>query len=237
MKALAFIPCRVSNNQRLPYKNLKTVGGVSLIGRAVEIARAAQSLGLVNSMQILASDHHTMMVRDAVGDQKLYSGELRAWPDSNARQVLREWLASLPESERPDLICQLLPTSPLRTLRHVVESRLLLTEGVEVVMSVTPFRQDVRGACRIVEHEDISLGTAEWVLKAFPGGVDGPLYKHCGSILWSRTEYVLSDQFEKCGWYPPQTVPYHVPSEDSADIDDELGLYLAECLLRRREGK
>ena len=144
--------------------------------------------------------------------------------DATVLDVVREFCGAIrdPGTEY-DLVCLLLPPSPLRTLRHVVESRLLLREGADAVMSVTPFRQDVRYAC--VEHEGQvkRVGGENWTPETV-------FLKHDGTVIWARASWLNTAK----DFYDGRIVPYRVPPEESCDVDTQIDLDYAAFLLGRR---
>lgn len=130
MKFAAIIPAR-SGSKRLPGKNLRTVGGVSLVERAVHSAWPCASVCVSTDSEEIADVARragaTVLMRPAALADDLASTEA----------VIAHWWRSLPIAERPDAIVLLQPTSPLRTRRHVSDAmRLLDTSGADSVVSV-----------------------------------------------------------------------------------------------------
>ena len=223
MTTLAFIPAR-SKSTRWPgagCKNIAPFLGEPLVVRAARLAFEGKALGLFDEALISLDGWNQV-------GQTLERFDISCWaqrPESVRRQdarvidVLRAHLETM--EDRPDLICVLLPTSPLRTLRHLVESFRLLEPGVDVVLSVTPFRQDVRGAVVEIKGPLVRVGGDH-----LPGG---QILKHDGQCAWLRTENVLKGQ----GFYDGYVRPYLIPPEESADVDTELDLFIAESLAKR----
>ena len=218
--ALAFIPARATS-RRLPGKNLRTVGGVPLVRRAADVALAAERLGLVGKVVVSAENRDAELAVMGIGAFVDWRHETVRRPDARVIDVVQEFLGRFVEPVDP--ICILLPSSPLRTLRHVVESRLLLTEGVDAVMSVTPFRQDVRGAIYIEANDAVRRLPNEW----FAGVNASFFYKHDGHALWCRREWLMK---AKDLYDSPRIRAYVIPPEESMDVDTELDLRIAEML-------
>ncbi len=110
-------------SKRLPGKNLLTVGGVSLVGRAIWCARAsAQRLG--NSHKIVVSTDDQTIADEArrFGAEVPYMREADlASDDTTSIDALRnviDWYATIGESFSEIILLQ--PTSPLRITRDVV---------------------------------------------------------------------------------------------------------------------
>lgn len=237
--ATAFIPARWESS-RLPHKNYLPCAGESLVSRAIRVAVAARDLGLVQSV-FVASDAHVAGYgfQDARYDYWRLRGVHvdhdrvgRDERDLNGADVtVSQLLAGLIADERPgldaDLFCILLPTSPLRTLRHLVESRLLLCPGVDLVMSVTPFRQNVFNALSDDNDGFGLLDSAQWSRAITP-------LVHDGTVLWCTRAVGEAGE----GFYTGRRIgaAYHVPPEESVDINTQLDLDIADFLLRRRDG-
>ena len=236
--ATAFIPARWESS-RLPHKNYLPCAGESLVSRAIRVAVAARDIGLVQRVFVSADEGVTSGggTDDARYDHWLTRGvrvaSRRVWdvgdlsgPEVTVSQLLAGLIAKkFPELDA-DLFCILLPTSPLRTLRHLVESRLLLRPGVDLVMSVTPFGHNVFYALRDENGALGLLDSHQWSRQIQP-------LVHCGTCLWVTRAVAEAGQ----GFYPRGRIiaPYHIPPEESADVNTQLDLDVAEFLLLRRE--
>ena len=244
MTTWGFIPAR-EHSTRFPHKNSAPFLGEPLVVRAVRVAEKAQRLGLLDRIVVLTDRWGE--VERALQDAEIFSVDERCliarrpgWltddPQARVIDLVRHCLtARLPDVNwpmpppwpAPDAVCVLLPTSPLRQVRHLVESYRLLAPGVDAVLSVTPFRQDVAGA--LFERD------GRWHLwdseRAVPRYT---LLKHDGSVAWLRAEYALSEAAKRDGFYGGATVGYPVPPEESADLDVPLDLEYAEWLFSRK---
>lgn len=239
--ATAFIPARW-NSSRLPHKNYLPCAGESLVSRAIRVAVAAMDIGLMDHVVVSADFHATS-----------YAGEYDKWqrrsvtvlkrrvvripglegelnldgPETTVSQLLAGLIRSGEWRElNADLYCVLLPTSPLRTLRHLVESRLLFQPGTDMVMSVTPFHQSVFHALRVTNGQLGLLDSARWTRTIAP-------LVHCGTVLWCSRSVAQTGT----GFYQDDRiiVPYPVPSHEAIDVNTQLDLDVADMLLRRRE--
>ena len=244
MTTWGFIPAR-EHSTRFPYKNAALFAGEPLVVRAVRVAEEAQRLGLLDRIVVLTDrwGEVEQALRDAgvrSGDRLLVARRptwLAGDPAARVIDLLRHCLSNPPDpieglfapSERwpvPDAVCVLLPTSPLRQVRHLVESYRLLTPGVDVVLSVTPFRQDIRGALGLEpDGRVLQLDTAQWP--------EIPAWKHDGQVAWLRAAYIVGDEAKREGFYAERSVGYMVPPEESADVDVPLDLEYAEWLFSR----
>lgn len=148
MSVLALIPAR-SGSKGIPNKNLRTLGGKTLIQHAVDCARAAgiervcvsTDIGGLDPYELgadilhrpaeLASDTAPMIdvVRHFLSEAALlYTATLPAWTGKPVAQTLAE-----------QIIVLLQPTQPLRRPEHVQRAIALLHEsGADSVVSVVP---------------------------------------------------------------------------------------------------
>lgn len=208
----AFIPAKAVS-RRLPGKNLAEIGGVSLVARAVQVALDSGLFSYV----IVSTD-----CREIGAEALRAGGEIvpRFGPcciEQEVGHVLAHWLEREPSA--PSAVCLLLPTAPLRTPKHLVESFGLLTGSAEIVMSVTPITQDFRYALHVVEGR-AQRAVSEWRLPP------GPYYVHDGTVLWIRR-----DRARIGALYGPGVVPYHVPPEESCDVNTPWDLAQARARL------
>lgn len=137
---LIIIPVR-GGSKGIPRKNLRTVGGISLIGRAVRTARAACSR-LGGGRVIVDSDDEELLSEGRRwGAETPYVRPAALADDaSSSDDVLRHALTALgitAEDARPIVLMQ--ATSPLTPPQHVVDAvRLFLTHGDPVESVCTP---------------------------------------------------------------------------------------------------
>ena len=230
MTAAAFIPAR-AHSTRLPNKNTRTVAGVPLVVRAVQVAKQAQAIGLVGEVWVDVEDGVTEKLALGAGATVRWRHYDLRTPETRVVDLVRHWLGGGEDAfgrvldPMPDLVCVLLPTSPLRTLRHLVESRLLLDDAAEGVMSVTPYRQDTAYALR----ED-----AGFLRLRFDPKEVRPSFQHDGvhdgTCLWARSSALLGLPPE-ANFYGLRLRPYRVPPEESVDVNTERDLVVAEALI------
>lgn len=206
-----------------------------LVVRALEVARQAQRIGVVDRVIL---DYEGAEVREASAglDVERYERPFLHMGEPTVRVIdlVRSWLerwAEPPNNPAPELVCVLIPTSPLRTVRHLVESRLLLRDNADGVMSVTPFRQDTAYALT----KDI-----EGLLRLRFCAADVPEFRqhvmHDGTAIWARTSALLALP-PRANFYSLRLVPYLIPPEESVDVNTEMDLVIAEALLAHREGR
>lgn len=208
----------------LARKNLREVGGRSLIARAVDGARAAETLDRV----VLSSDDPEI-IRAAIlaGCEVPFvrPAEL-ATPEATSMAVVHHALESL--ERRYDLVVLLQPTSPFRSAGDIDGAvRHCLASAAPACVSVTApdkspywsYRLDEAG--RMVPLITGPVASRRQDLPA-AFAVNGAVYVADCRWLLRQEEFVQ-----------PATVGYVMPKSRSLDIDDALDLVVAEALHRQ----
>lgn len=148
MRAVAFIPAR-GGSKRVPGKNLREVGGVSLVERAVWAALGAdidavvstdddevskRVAGLANLNVNTGRGPHVGTVKNVC---RIHERPTQLATDhAQIETAIAHWWTRL--DDKPDAIVLLQPTSPFRTAAHVREAlRLLEVTGADSVVGVT----------------------------------------------------------------------------------------------------
>ena len=195
------------------------VGGVTLVELALEIASQAQRAGLVEDVVVSTDDTQIEQVVRLRTRCHWRGHTLDA--TSTVRDVAVEFLNR--DEEPWELVVILLPTSPLRTLRTVVESYRLMAEHnfahpvLTAVRARKPpsqmFLQDIEGLWQTPYG-----GTAlnDWRI-------------HEGGCIWTKPQWLREDKT----FYDRPCLIQEVPPEEAVDVDTELDLVIAEALLRR----
>ncbi|HZS37723.1 MAG TPA: acylneuraminate cytidylyltransferase family protein [Polyangia bacterium] len=231
MSLLALIPAR-GGSKGVRGKNVALVAGRPLIAWTVEAARAARH---VERVVVTTDSPEIAEAARAAGAEVPF---LR--PDELARDDTpgiapalhaTRWLDEH-EAYRPELVCYLQPTSPLRRAEHIDAAVELLREkAADAAVSVTP-----------VEHHPY------WTKRLAPDGRLSdfltpdppitrrqdlpPLYALNGALYLVRRAVLLADET----LFPPNTVGYVMTPRDSLDVDTPFDLELADLLLRARAG-
>lgn len=148
MKAVAFIPAR-GGSKRVPGKNLREVGGVSLVERAVWAALGADIDAVVSTDDDEVSKRvaglATLNVNAGRGSHvgtvknvcRIHERPTQLATDhAQIETAIAHWWTRL--DDKPDAIVLLQPTSPFRTAAHVREALWLLdVTGADSVVGVT----------------------------------------------------------------------------------------------------
>ena len=224
MTALAFIPAR-GGSERVPRKNLRQVGGLTLVARAIA---AAQEAGL--HPWVSSEDDDILAHAASLG------ATLRIRPIGLARSttltepVIQDWWFHLPASERPVAVVMLQPTSPLRSGRQVREALELLTETradsvVSVTVSHAPYFRGTLApiATGGLRWTPARLWSARLRTQDLPmmGVENGAIY------AWTRSHWTRTGRRDGgvCVGYP-------MDADSGIDVDTEDDLRRAEALLK-----
>jgi N,N'-diacetyllegionaminate synthase len=139
VKLLGLIPAR-GGSKGVPGKNIRPLGGVPLLGRAILTAREA---GVLDRLEVSTDDPAIAAVAEEFGVKvpKLRPAELAQDGSAliDAALHLLDRLAA-EEGYRPDAVMVLQPTSPFRAARTIRDAATLFQKSGESVVSVTPSR-------------------------------------------------------------------------------------------------
>ena len=229
---LAVIPARAGSKGLLG-KNLRLLGGRSLVGRAIDAARG----GLETSARVVVSTEDPATASHAVecGAEVpfLRPAEL-ATDEAKTIDVLIhavEWMRA-EASFLPEWVVLLQPTSPLRSSEDV---QAALSRGMDLgadcAVSVCEAKQhpfwalsrDGSGCVRLFLGGD--MVEAE---RRYPRRQDlPPAYFENGAVYAVRTASLIRNR----SLYAGKVVAYVMPSERSVDIDDARDFRIAEAIL------
>jgi CMP-N-acetylneuraminic acid synthetase len=151
MKVLALIPAR-GGSKGIPDKNLKLLGGVTLVEHAVTCAKGSKKTDCIavtsDSLRILEKIEHT-------GVKMVHRPNHFALDDSNVVSAIDHALKQLGGF---DLVVLLQPTSPLRTSKQLDDIITLFEKdsGFDAVISVVPM-QEIHPARMYVLDSDLAM--------------------------------------------------------------------------------
>ncbi len=203
-------------------KNLREVGGKTLIARAVEAARAA---ACVDRVVLSSDDPEIIQAAILLGCEVPFVRPAELATDSAcSMDVVRHALETLPE--RYDFIVLVQPTSPFYTgadIDGVV--RLCIESGAPACVSVClpakpphwTFELDDSGRMTPIMPEHY-LATRRQDLP--------PAYAPNGAVFAARCDWIVNQP----DFVSPETLGYLMPKERSLDIDTEFDLVLAEAV-------
>lgn len=222
-RVLAVVPAR-GGSKGVPGKNLREVGGVSLLHRTLNVALASRHVDLV----VVSSDDSAILDHASTmqGVVTLRRPAELAGDDTAMAPVVEHALTAHPA----DIVVLLQPTSPLRETNDVDGAlERFVSSGAPSLVSVCPtmtspywmYLLDEDGRLQsILPKPDVATR------QELP-----PTYQINGAVYvvesrWFREHRVFSDS---------ETVAYVMPGERSIDVDSETDLIVAEALMARRE--
>lgn len=219
-RVVAIVPAR-SGSKGLPGKNLATVGGVSLLHRAIRAGQDSRGVDLV----VVSSDDDAILrhaaeiegVRTVSRPPDLAADDSAMWP------VV---IHALDQLDDHDVVVLLQPTSPLRTVEDV-DAAITLFErrGVRSVVSVTAVTKSphwmysVDGESRMSPIlPTLDAATRQELPEVYV--INGAVYVVDVDHLRRSHRFV-----------DPDTLASLMPAERSVDVDTALDLVVAEALL------
>ncbi len=161
MRRIAIIPAR-GGSKRLPRKNIADFYGKPIIAHTIEAALESK---LFESVIVSTEDDEIATISHTYGAEVHRRDASLA---SDSAKVVDVCLALLAEKEKRsdkyDVMCCLLATSPLRNASHIKEAyQLFEAHGRRFVMAVTQFSKSPWQALRINENGSLSPMWSEWV--------------------------------------------------------------------------
>lgn len=231
MRVAALVPAR-GGSTRVKRKNLRHVGGKSLLVHAIDAAHGARLPCYVST-----EDDEIARVAAAHGAIVVARPLALATATATTEECIQHFIRTLPLTERPDAVAVLQPTSPLRTSRHVTEAIELLeaTRADSVVSVVRHQRGHFAG--RLVPRETVAGASGDhftWTefrphrpIDYRPRTQDAPpLGEENGAIYlftlthWHRTQNRMGGTI----------AAYEMDEASSVDIDHEVDIEIADAL-------
>lgn len=209
MKILGLIPAR-GGSKRLPGKNMMTLGGLPLVGHAIN---HAVDSGMFAEIVVSSDDPVTLAFAQSQGVSALTRPPALSRGDQPMQlSVVRHALDSKWQSLAFDAVMLLQPTSPFRTAADIVEAaRILEKMNCDSVVSVT------------------DLGD----LEAFRVGHAGRIRDEKGLVVANGAIYAITTAALERGenWYSGVCYAYVMPKDASLDIDTARDLEMARAIM------
>lgn len=225
MTTAAIIPAR-GGSKRLPRKNLATVGGKTLVTRAIESAAPCDAVYVSTDCTEIAEVAHQ------AGAHVVWRPSELATDTTSTEAVVDHWWRSLPLQERPDVLALLQPTSPLRTAAHVAEALALLElSDADSVVSVQ-VNSHAHFAGRSVNRGRWYQFQPMRAIEHRPRTQELPtITEENGAIYLTRRESWLMTLNRMGG----TVAEYRMSKRHSVDVDSAEDLAIAEAFLRTLE--
>lgn len=227
-RVLGIVPARAGST-RVPRKNLRRIGGVSLVERALATARAARAITTVVAS---SDDDEVLALANATaGVIALRRPEALATDTALAIDYVRHALSWLVERGEPpfDAVAIVQPSSPFTTSDDVdAVVSLLFSSGADSAVSVVELDHAIQPAKlkrlkgdRLVAYVEEERG--KMAAHELPR-----LYVRNGSVYAMRVATV-----EAGSLLGDDSRGHVMPRARSIDINDELDLAFAEFLMSR----
>ena len=232
MKTMAFIPAR-GGSKRVPGKNLKPLGGRSLLQRAVESARESEVFENI----IVSSDDPEVKAAVSNWDSVTYHPRDPKLANDLARvpEVVHAYLSEMQETERPDVVGVILPPCPFRTKDHVREAfdRFKQENPQGFLVSITKYDfppQFALSWCDETEHRknnQLKLEHPEVYATTTRSQSVKPQWHPNGAMYFSYVPAFLKTR----SFFSDPLIGYEMSPEDSFDIDWPHQWAMAEALI------
>ena len=226
---LAVVPAR-GGSKSIPRKNLKMVGGVSLVGRA---GRVAKALPFVDAALISTDDPEIAAEAKAHGLDAPFLRPLELSGDTatSVEMWRHAWRAAEQHyGRRFDLSVLLEPTSPLRRPQDVERTlRALIDAGAPAAATVspTPAHYTPHKTLKINQKGEIEFYLEGGAKHSLRQGI--PAYYHRNGLCYAVTR----DHLVSHGCIIDRGAVAVVVDRHVVNIDDMFELELAEWLLER----
>lgn len=228
---LAIIPAR-AGSKGIVGKNMIDLMGKPLIKYSIDAACGSKYID-----KIVVNTDDTKILEFAKENQVgiCQRPEKLAQDDTPMKSVIDYQLELLKKEEGfiPDIFILLQPTSPLRTSKHIDEALecMMKADGDAVVSVIEePHLYSPYSVMQMNELGYLDFFISEG--KKYTSRQQKPkMYARNGAAIYA----VCTEVYQTTNsLYGNKCAAYIMQEEDSVDIDKELDLYLAECLIKYR---
>ncbi len=226
---LAVVPAR-GGSKSIPRKNLKEIGGISLVGRA---AAAARALPWIDAALISTDDHEIRdeAVRHGLDAPFMRPDELSGDTAGSIDMWRHAWLAAEEHYGRTfDISVLLEPTSPMRRpedVERTVKTLLQTNSPAAATVSRTPAHYTPHKTLTVDEHGTIGFYLSDGARHSLRQGI--PAYYHRNGLCYAVTRSHLVEH----GRIIDRDAQAVVIDRHVVNIDDPFELELTEWLLNR----
>jgi YrbI family 3-deoxy-D-manno-octulosonate 8-phosphate phosphatase len=219
-QTIAVIPAR-GGSKGLPGKNLRHVGGLPLVARAVQAARAAS---LVSRVFVSTDSPSIAGIAMQYGSEIIWRPENISDDLASSESALLHALDYLVEREKytPDILVFLQCTSPFLSAADIDDTvRIIFEEQADSAFAAAPFhhflwKQDANGNALGINHSGLRQRRQD----------REPEYLEAGSVYAMRVETFRAEGNRFCG----RQQLCITPSERLFEIDDLTDLTKAQAI-------
>jgi len=227
MSVFAFIFAR-GGSKGLVKKNIKSLGGIPLIGHSISLAA---------QMPVIEKVYVSTDSPDIMAIAREFSAEVIERPIHLATDTASEWEAwrhavnhVRATGEQFETFLSLPATSPLRSIEDVQKCLDAIDDQTDVVITVTPsarspyfnmIKRDAAGFSTIVATQNGTILRRQ----------DAPEVFDITTVAYvSRPDFIL----KQTGLFAGRVKSVIVPKERAIDIDDAFDFMIAETLFKSR---
>ena len=230
VEVLAIIPAR-GGSKSIPFKNIKALGGISLIAYSIAAALQAQ---VVNRVLVSTDDEDIAQIAYRWGAEVPFMrpGNLAEddTPDLPVFQHTLQWLEKN-EGYKPEIVVHLRPTSPFRKIAHInrAVTTLQRNAAASAVRTVcTPFQNPYK-MWRIGQDEFLTP------LLDGPGAEPYNMPRQELPVVYWQTGYVdvarSSTILELQSMTGPRILPLIIGASETIDLDSPEDWVMAEYFI------
>jgi CMP-N,N'-diacetyllegionaminic acid synthase len=221
---LAIIPAR-GGSKRLPRKNALNLNGKPLVAWSIEAGLKSK---YIDKVVVTSDDSEILEIA------KQYKADTIQRPIELSNDTATTFDAikhTIDNCETYDYIVLLQATSPLRNEKHIDEAiELLQSSNSDAVVSVCEAEHSPLWSNKLPPDSDLSNFLDYSIVNKRSQDLD-QYYRLNGAIYLCLTRR-LSE--EKTLFIKDKIVAYRMPQEQSVDIDSEVDLCLASCLINKQ---
>lgn len=222
---LAFIPAR-SGSKNLPDKNIKLLGGIPLLAHSILTAKATSSIARI----VVSTD--SQEYADIAIEYGAEVPFLRPAEISGNDSVMSEAVLHLIDNldELPELIVQLMPTTPIRDA-GVIETAIKYLQARPDIDSLSSVDETPCSGwrCKTIEGDYLKDYKDEVFRIGDKIRQDAPkTYNQNGYVYVWRTANIVKNR----RMWGDKTLAFKTP--DSIDIDTLKDFEFLECILRNK---
>jgi len=225
-RVYAVIPAR-GGSKGIPRKNLQQVGGVPLVGRAVQAARGSRS---VQRVFVSTDDAEIAAVAKQYGAEVIWRPAELSTDTASSESVLLHALEYLREEQavRVDVLVFIQCTSPFIEPKDIdAMLQRLEEEKADCIFTVTRFHGFVWKADRQLGAVGVNHDRAVRLRRQDRE----PEFVETGAVYIMRADGFIAHRHRFFG----KVLMHEVPAENSIEIDEPADLLLANLLWQKRQ--